>query len=106
LKYLTLAVALAAASPAQATMTMFKNGNALLADCLGDNPLFCYGYVEAVADAMKLFGQWQRPECPPIDVTAGQVRDVVVNFLQAHLADRHYSRKCTQECLGLRVMVA
>ena len=91
MKYLTLAVALAAASPAHATMAVFENGNALLADCLGDNPLFCYGYVEAVADAMKLFGQWQRPECPPVDVSARQVRDVVVNFLLAHPADRHYA---------------
>jgi hypothetical protein len=91
LKYLALVVALAVATPAHAA-NVFESGNDLLTACLGDGQqrMLCYGYIEAISDAMKYFQQGH-PECPPGNVIAQQVRDVVVNWLQAHPAGRHYT---------------
>jgi Rap1a immunity proteins len=90
LKYFALVVALA--WPAHSA-NVFESGNDLLTACLGDGQqrMFCYGYIEAVADTMKYFRQVGVPECPPSYAIARQVRDVVVNSLIAHPADRHYT---------------
>ena len=91
LKCLALVVALAAATPAHATIG-FENGNDLLNSCLGNSQgqglAFCYGYIEGILDTMPTY---QSGQCPPNNIIAQQARDVVINFLQANPAIRHAS---------------
>src|SRR5262245_36873292 len=61
-----------------------QDGNKLLRWCLSKDPFdegYCLGYVAGVWDATL--------DCAPPGVKAGQVRDVVVNFLQAKPQHRH-----------------
>ena len=89
---LALVMALIGITGAQAS---FKSGNDLLSDCGQKDSLHlgeCLGYVTGVADSidgpMKYSAQLKkgvivRPRaCLRDGVTAGQVRDVVVNWLE------------------------
>jgi hypothetical protein len=67
----------------------FFDGNKLLSVCqeaggvhVGD----CLGYISGAADAAYSV-TW----CPPQNVTRGQIRDLVVNFLTSTPAVRHLS---------------
>lgn len=86
MKRAVLCVALVAASGAHA---YFKDGNKLLSE-LKDNtgtnifPAIGMGYITGVADA--LYGI---TNCPPANVTAGQVTDMVRNYLDNTPAIRH-----------------
>ncbi len=67
----------------------FKDGNKLLAELnsnTGTNvlPAVGLGYITGVADA--LYGV---TNCPPENVTAGQMRDMVKNYLDNTPAIRH-----------------
>jgi Rap1a immunity proteins len=89
-----LAIAiLAHAETAQAdTVETFMNGNSLLAYCQGDAPdrSECLGYIEGVADDWETVRHVRGlSPCTGPDVTAGQVKDVVVNWLIANPAHRH-----------------
>jgi hypothetical protein len=75
-----------AAGPAHA---YFKDGNKLLSELnsnSGSNvlPATGLGYITGVADA--LYGI---TNCPPENVTAGQIRDMVRNYLENTPAVRH-----------------
>ena len=81
----TIALACAIISPARAALT----GNELYDVCLGDSfdRGMCVGYALGVAEAAGLAGV----ACIPPDVTRGQIKDVVVNYLRDHPADRNKS---------------
>ncbi|WP_294189049.1 Rap1a/Tai family immunity protein [uncultured Sphingomonas sp.] len=81
-------------SPASAD---FKDGNELLAKCTTEksdsvyyqNTAYCIAYI---AGAVDMFTTWQMvgkaPQCMPDNATAGQIRDVVVKYLQDHPTKR------------------
>src|SRR5438105_3901612 len=61
------------------------SGNDLLAFCESEEECewgYCMGYAVGVADAAS-------GVCLPDKVTAGQIRDVVVQYLQTHAEIRH-----------------
>lgn len=69
----------------------FKDGNRLLADLNNTGasntqimPALGLGYIMGVADAYGGI-----THCPPDNVTAGQVRDMVRNYLENNPAIRH-----------------
>lgn len=71
-----MAIWLGAASiPAQAE---FKDGNRLLSEMRGSNleQMIALGYVTGVADALNGVSI-----CPPPNVTAGQMNDMVLQYL-------------------------
>ena len=85
MKYLLVCLALAASS----AHAYFKDGNKLLSELnsnSGSNvlPATGLGYITGVADA--LYGI---TNCPPENVTAGQIRDMVRNYLENTPAIRH-----------------
>jgi Rap1a immunity proteins len=98
-----LAVTLAATGTASAT---FKTGNDLYSECTAPADwqrrfLFCYGYIEGIADAedaedLRVIG-FMDPKAKanafylPAGVQAGQLPDVAVQYLQAHPERRHNS---------------
>lgn len=67
----------------------FKDGNKLLSELNNTSttniyPAIGMGYITGVADA--LYGV---TNCPPENVTAGQIRDMVKNYLDNTPAVRH-----------------
>ena len=66
----------------------FFDGNKLLARLKGDSLDYvqALGYITGVADAMRGISH-----CPPDNVTAGQLADMVKNHLEASPAARHYT---------------
>lgn len=70
------------------TYAEFKDGNRLLRDLRGDTMDYVHalGYVTGVYDALQ-----HVIHCPPQGVTAGQVGDMVKNFLEENPALRHQS---------------
>jgi hypothetical protein len=98
-----LAVTLAATGTASAE---FKTGNDLYSECTAPADwqrrfLFCYGYIEGIADANDLEGLresgFMDPKakrnalCLPAGVQLGQLKDVVVQYLEGHPERRHRS---------------
>ena len=70
-------------------MAEFKTGNELLSNMNSDNVvenMVALGYVMGVADATRGTGN-----CGPETATAGQMRDLVKNYLIANPQFRHYS---------------
>jgi hypothetical protein len=73
------------ASPANA---WFDDGNDLLKYCTSQNMYsqgMCIGSIIAYYDSMS------GCSTPAPNITRGQIRDIVVKFLQDHPADRHLS---------------
>ncbi len=75
-----------AAGPAHA---FFKDGNKLLSELNNNSgtnvlPAIGMGYITGVTDALLGI-----THCPPDNVTAGQVRDMVRNYLENNPAIRH-----------------
>lgn len=64
----------------------FKDGNKLLADLNGDvyERLHGLGYIVGVSDM-----GWGVVHCAPGSVTAGQLKDMVKNYLENVPAERH-----------------
>jgi hypothetical protein len=98
-----LAVSLAATGTASAE---FKTGNDLYSECTAPADwqrrfLFCHGYIEGIADAEDLEGLresgFMDPKakrnalCLPAGVQLGQLKDVVVQYLEGHPERRHRS---------------
>lgn len=95
-----LAIALATSAvitayPANAT---FKDGNALYSDCSAkpndstyyQSDAYCLGYILGVTDTlatMRIMNK--RNHCIPENVTAGQIRDIVLQYLQRTPEKRH-----------------
>lgn len=64
----------------------FKDGNTLLNDMTGShgNQMNALGYVTGVADALMRITY-----CPPYSINAGQVYDMVKQYLEQFPANRH-----------------
>ena len=85
MKKLFLCLALVASS----SHAFFKDGNKLLSEMNSDSPTqisqaISMGYVTGVVDALMGI-----TICPPQNVTAGQMRDMVKNYLDNTPAIRH-----------------
>jgi hypothetical protein len=52
--------------------------------------MFCLGYIDGVADALDKNIINGYKACVPDGVTAGQLQDVVVQYLRLNPADRHF----------------
>ena len=88
-----MATAVLFASPAWPLGGSFYSGNDLFGYCAGEvrNSDHCLGYTTGIVDALasgSIFG-WKA--CVPEQVSAAQVRDIVVKYLQDNPQDRHYS---------------
>ncbi len=74
----------------------FQSGNSLLARCTSKNANnrgFCYGYIAGITDVLaggrnNINGY---RACFSRGQTVGQMRDIVVLWLQKNPAQRHYS---------------
>jgi hypothetical protein len=66
----------------------FLSGNRLLSDLNGTpmERMLALGYVMGVADTFT-----NSTVCPPDNVTAGQVQDIVKKHLEQNPASRHYT---------------
>ncbi len=83
------AAVLCLALVASSAHAFFKDGNKLLSDLNNNStsqiyPAIGMGYITGVNDA--LYGI---THCPPEHVTAGQIRDMVQNYLEHTPAIRH-----------------
>jgi hypothetical protein len=85
MKHIILCLALVAGS----AHAYFKDGNKLLADLNNNSgtqiyPAIGMGYITGVTDALLGI-----THCPPDNITAGQIRDMVKNYLENTPAIRH-----------------
>jgi hypothetical protein len=66
----------------------FMSGNQLLSDMNGTsmNQMLALGYIMGVADTFNTI-----TVCPPANVTAGQVQDIVRQHLEANPSKRHFT---------------
>ena len=66
----------------------FKDGNKLLSDLNGDvyDRMHAMGYIVGVYDMGRSV-----IHCGPSNVTAGQINDMVKNYLENVPAERHYT---------------
>lgn len=66
----------------------FMSGNSLLTDMNGSEmkKMFAFGYVIGVADTFS-----NSTVCPPANITAGQVQDIIKKHLEDNPATRHYT---------------
>ena len=64
----------------------FRDGNKLLADMQGEliDRMYALGYVVGIADMGRGY-----VNCMPANATAGQIRDMVKNYLENTPAERH-----------------
>ena len=64
----------------------FADGNKLLSDMTGEtmDRMHALGYITGVFDAGRSI-----VHCPPNNITAGQINDMVKNYLTNVPADRH-----------------
>jgi hypothetical protein len=76
-------------SPPAFAAAAFKSGNELLQECAERPALFCFGYIDAVSDAFvrNILNGYEA--CVHKDVTADQLKDIVVQYLRLNPADRH-----------------
>ena len=64
----------------------FRDGNKLLADLQGDiyDRMYAMGYIVGVADTGRAI-----VHCMPANATAGQINDMVKNYLENTPSERH-----------------
>lgn len=92
---ISIAIVSGVGTPAMASepALMFNNGNMLLADCTGSTSGVsqCIGYLKGVADALRSLGlaDGLRTVNVPVGVTGGQLKDIVVQYIQEHPEMRH-----------------
>jgi len=70
---LILIAAWLSCSPPAFTDAQFEDGNRLLQDCLRENLLFCFGYVDAIADVLASNIVNGYHACIPRNVIASQL---------------------------------
>ena len=90
-----LAVALLVGRAEAQGVAAFESGNQLLAKC-DRSADFCFGFVEAIADAMNAarsssgtVGGWTA--CIPAGAASDQAGDIAVTYLRNHPEQRHAS---------------
>ncbi|MFG6572302.1 Rap1a/Tai family immunity protein [Sulfitobacter sp. 1A13353] len=96
MKYFLHAAAFLTMMAAPATAQSFMTGNKLLDNCDSINPSYCGGYIVGVFDAaLPVIEEGNTVYgftfCAPQEVLAGQIRDVVVQWLQRNPSKRHYA---------------
>jgi hypothetical protein len=71
---------------------VFQTGNDLLQACDRSHS-FCLGYIDAINDVMDLDHDRVAGfrACVPHEVTAGQLADIVVQYLRRNPSYRHFS---------------
>ena len=83
-----------------ATSFASKDGNELLAECTKEGTetvdymdiSHCYGYIEGIADVHYTFVAWGHMQplfCVPKNVTGGQVKKIVVKWLDENPEKLH-----------------
>ena len=80
----------------------FQSGNDLLRDCEAQRPA-CVAYIEGALDMWvngQTFGRSRKIVCLAPGVEAGQLRDIVIQWLNTHPEDRHL------EASGLVIIAA
>jgi Rap1a immunity proteins len=92
-----VAVLLSAQAPA-AAQGVYRTGNELLSDCRQETGDFlsgvCTGYITATNDLISTYQITKsatRLICVPVDVTVGQLRGIVVQYLIVNPDKRHYA---------------
>lgn len=73
--------------PAQAQW--FIDGNKLLSMCESPNKAWCEAYVTEAYDTYVLVWAANTEICIPANATSTQLRDAVIQYLQAHPEGRH-----------------
>ena len=73
----------------------FESGNTLLSDCQDENKyMYCLGYITSVSDAFETLQEWEGFEnyiCLPGSVTRGQLKKVVIKYLEENPVDLYIS---------------
>lgn len=80
-------------SAAQPALAEFQDGNQLLRVCSSNavqDEAYCAGFMSAAADAHRAAPHYANSICLSPDVALGQVRDVVLQYLQNEPQLRHY----------------
>ena len=92
IRSLAIVTAVLFASPAWPSSSSFLSGNKLFDSCAGvvRRPGHCTGYTTGIVDALASGPIYGWEACVPEKVTAAQVRDIVVKYLQDNPQDRHY----------------
>ena len=84
-----LALALLIATPAEA-IRFFKTGDELWQICIPQTRE-CLVYVMGVVDGWDMFRGMGADDCLPKAIAAGQITEIVVQWLARHPQYRHYS---------------
>ena len=74
------------------TYAAFENGNQLLEACSSTDQSakqYCIGYTAGVVDSYPLMSDLVGRICIPPTATLGQVRDIVIEYLEASPGERH-----------------
>ena len=76
------------------TLSTFESGNALFSTCTSTSALdaqYCLGFVSAVSDTAEVYESVTKRKfyCPPDGLTAGQLRDLSLQYLSNHPEQRH-----------------
>jgi hypothetical protein len=94
LRYLIVALVLAAEQPAQGV-----SGNELREYCTGKDNQACFGFILGTLDYNDLLQALSPPEgmrlCVPTGVTVGQLRDVVNKYMGQHPENAHHAATMT-----------
>lgn len=90
---IVIAVAVLFASPVWSASGGFDSGNDLFNRCVGSDalPAYCIGYTTGVADTLGSGPLYDFAACLPDRVSKGQIRDIVVKYLQDNPQERHYA---------------
>lgn len=93
------ALTIVSAPVSAAGNTGTSSGNELLSTCDAGEQKdmlsfgLCAGFITGVEQGLKLASELNKSQmfCEPNGVTNGQIRDVAVNYIRSHAANRHLS---------------
>lgn len=77
-----------------------QDGNELLRDCTASvrrdgvdsyRAGWCLGYLAGVRHTRSLYTKFPSVDCTPQEVTSGQIKSIVVKYLQDHPEKLHYT---------------
>lgn len=82
---------------AEAEVIVYQNGNQLIKDCEGDEPIrgmFCLGFMAGTMDTLEVLSaaaEFPKIACKPKDVTITQLRKIFIQFTSEHPEELHNS---------------